>query len=241
MCSDECETPYQDCDCWLSHDKNDGFLFTIWNFTTGELREICVMLLDRIEMLKTSDEKGNSEILVLTCTIPGEMMPPPPADMIIEGDEKNCVSGTVLISFLVKKSSSPAAEDVSACDLFSVLQDAREVKLTAQDSTDDLIKKSCPNKSPRNRRQSVMSTSSKRVSIFQFGSQDNKDDVGKRKDSEGSMEQYPGVNALIEKFSKNSNANSNNKPTLVNTASVRNIFGAMDEVSDEDDEDDIQG
>jgi hypothetical protein len=100
------------------------------------------------------------------------------------------------------------------------------------------------------KRASVHATPSKRTSILHIGGEVDKSPKGGGSsggvcggNTEGSngAEEFPGVSTLIDKFSSSTSVSSDRSRTLLSTAkcgSVRSIFGSMEDLQEEDEEND---
>jgi hypothetical protein len=228
--------PYQDCDVWLAHDKEDGFILCVWNYSTGELREVCMMFVTHL--LLSSGQKGG-DVLTLTCTLVDEESPPPPSSLpgSSSSSTPSSSSSSSTIRFLLQQSSSPSADKFEMAALLAILE-AAKARLPeappAPATTSGSTGSSVSSDSSKKKRSSVHATTSKRVSLLHRSS-----------GSVGSASPLTTGSGRSSGGSAGGGAGAGGRGAgagrgLLATAqcgSVRNIFGGMGEVAEEEEED----
>ena len=227
-----------DSDCWLAFDKLDGFLLCLWNYSSGELREVCMSFVTEIEF---SAEEG---VLTLVCQLQ---------------ESTECESGASSTNhsdtfrFSLQQSTTPSADKFDMSELHCILRDAKEwvpVPEIVSQNIVGAVPSTATNASKMKKRASVHATPSKRTSILHIGGEVDKSPKGvgssggvcggNTEDSNGA-EEFPGVSTLIDKFSSSTSVSSDRSRTLLSTAkcgSVRSIFGSMEDLQEEDEEND---
>ena len=145
--------PSQDCDCWLGFDKEDGFIFCVWNYSTGELREVCMRFITQLHLSSSEKEEGGSDstgadgmddMLSLTCSLlvdesetetetEREVLPPPPPS---SSGNSECTS-VLAIRFVLRQSGTPSADKFRLSELHSILQQARSMPPADHFATSD--------------------------------------------------------------------------------------------------------